>query len=242
MIVEVCANSFESAINAEKAGADRIELCMELGVGGVTPSYGLIKQVVSELSIPVHVLVRPRSGDFTYSKEEFQIMQDDILVCLDLGVSGIVSGVLNRDLSLDLERTALLVDKTSSKHFTFHRAFDWIKEPLTAIPELEKIGVDAILSSGQEISAYLAMDKLKTWQETSGGCIIMPGGGINNSNAFAFKKNGFKAIHLSGVKFKKTLDSNPRISMNSAKYLADDSVAVSDYQTLKDVINTLNKI
>ncbi len=97
MIVEVCANSFESAINAEKAGADRIELCMELGVGGiVTPSYGLIKKVVSELSIPVHVLIRPRSGDFTYSKEEFQIMQDDILVCLDLGVSGIVSGLLNK--------------------------------------------------------------------------------------------------------------------------------------------------
>ena len=110
MIVEVCANSLESARNAERAGANRIELCSELGVGGVTPSAGLIQLVKRELSIPVHVLIRPRGGHFTYSDAEFEVMKADILACKALGVHGIVSGILMDDFSLDVGRTKVLVE------------------------------------------------------------------------------------------------------------------------------------
>ncbi len=130
MLLEICANSYQSAINAEKAGANRIELCAELAVGGITPSYGLLKKVMNDLTIPVHVLVRPRSGDFTYSDAEFQILKEDILICKELGVLGIVSGVLNLDNTIDLERTKELVETAKPMNFTFHRAFDWVLNPM----------------------------------------------------------------------------------------------------------------
>ncbi|HKJ48240.1 MAG TPA: copper homeostasis protein CutC, partial [Christiangramia sp.] len=120
MIIEVCTNSLESAINAERGGADRIELCSELGVGGITPSFGLIKAALEKISIPIHVLIRPRSGDFTYSEYDFQVMLQDIEECRNLGVSGIVSGVLNEDFSPDLKRTGNLINASTGMSFTFH--------------------------------------------------------------------------------------------------------------------------
>ena len=110
MIVEVCANSFQSALNAQNAGADRIELCSELAVGGITPNYGLLKKVTSDLKIPVHVLIRPRSGDFTYSGSEFEVMKQNIALCKQLNCYGIVSGVLNKDMTVDMTRTKELID------------------------------------------------------------------------------------------------------------------------------------
>ncbi len=93
MLVEICANSYQSAVNAQEAGAHRIELFRELAVGGSTPSYGLIKQVIDTLQIPVYVLIRPRSGNFAYSEEEFDIMKLNIQLCKNLGCHGIVSGI-----------------------------------------------------------------------------------------------------------------------------------------------------
>src|SRR6056297_3221779 len=109
MIVEVCANSLQSALIAQEAGADRIELCSELAVGGITPSYGLLKAVREKISIPVNVLIRPRSGDFTFSDDEFEIMKTNIALCIELGFNGVVSGALHPDFSLDVERTKELV-------------------------------------------------------------------------------------------------------------------------------------
>ena len=97
MKLEICANSYQSAINAQKAGADRIEICSELSVGGITPSYGLLKKISQEIKIPINVLIRPRSGDFCYSDDEFEIMKKNIKLCRKFGFNGIVSGVLNAD-------------------------------------------------------------------------------------------------------------------------------------------------
>jgi len=130
MIVEVCANSLESALNAQKAGADRIELCAELAVGGLTPSFGLLQLVREHISIPVNILIRPRSGDFTYSHLEFEIMKKDIALCRELGFDGIVSGVLSKDFNLDYERTKELIEVSGPLQFTFHRAFDWVRDPM----------------------------------------------------------------------------------------------------------------
>ena len=109
MILEVCANSYESAINAEKAGAHRIELCENLAVGGLTPNYKLAKEVISDLSIPVFILIRPRDGDFNYSKNEFEQIKKDIILFKDLGCKGIESGILTKDKNLDINRTKELI-------------------------------------------------------------------------------------------------------------------------------------
>ncbi len=236
MIVEVCANSIESAINAEKAGADRIELCSELAVGGVTPSFGLIKHVLREISLPVHVLIRPRSGDFTYSDREFAIMKEDIRICMELGVSGIVSGVLTNAFSIDEERTNELVRETKPQHFTFHRAFDWVKEPKMALMALENMGVNTILTSGQKSSAIEGLPQLQLWDESMEKCSIMPGGGINPKNVEKFVSANFQAIHLSGTKFRHTLREQPAISMNNENFLNDDRIAESDVEILSRVV------
>jgi copper homeostasis protein len=239
MIIEVCANSYQSAINAEKAGADRIELCVELAVGGLTPSYGLIKKVTENLRIPIHVLIRPRSGDFTYSQDEIKIMKADISLCTDLGVSGIVSGVLHSDGTLDSKRTRELISEAGDLHFTFHRAFDWVTDPLQALMELEDLGVDCILTSGGEQSAEKAINNLTIWKNKAEKCVIMPGGGIREHNAFYFKNNGFEAIHLSGIKFSKTLDKKPDISMNNPSCLRDDEIAITDPEIIRALIQSV---
>src|SRR5690606_19728280 len=147
MLVEVCANSLQSALNAQMAGADRIELCSELGVGGITPSVGLIQSVKKELSIPIHVLIRPRSGHFTYSDSEFEVMKADILACSELGVDGIVAGILMDDFSVDVERNQELLKLAEPMHFTFHRAFDWVLDPVDALKQLERMGIGTVLTS-----------------------------------------------------------------------------------------------
>lgn len=238
MLVEVCANSLESALNAQRAGADRIELCSELGVGGITSSMGLIKLVKKELDIPVHVLIRPRSGHFTYSNAEFEVMKADILTCRELGVDGIVTGILTHDFSVDVERIQELVGLARPLHFTFHRAFDWVAEPAKAIHELENIGVDAILTSGGHPSAEKGIEALKEWQKQT-SMTIMAGGGINPNNAAKFKDGGLVAIHCSGTSFGNSMKLEGKISMNSAKHLVEDQVAISDVAILKSVVEAV---
>lgn len=238
MIVEICANSFRSAVNAERAGAHRVELCMELAVGGVTPSYALIKKVITTLSIPVFVLIRPRSGDFTYSHAEFEIMKENILLCKELGCAGIVSGVLHADNTIDFERTKELVTLSKPMQFTFHRAFDWVPKPLESIEQLAKLGVHRILSSGQEISAEKGFALLKELQNKT-SITILPGGGINADNAMLFKQAGFTEIHLSASKKMQTI-APPKVSMNSQKLLDDTSYSYSDIAHIQQLLKILD--
>lgn len=239
MIVEVCANSFQSAINAENSGADRIELCAELAVGGITPSFGLIKKTIENLKIPVHVLIRPRSGDFTYSDDEFEIMKENIKLCRELGASGIVSGVLFADGALDKTRTGELIDTAGDLNFTFHRAFDWVTEPAKTLLELEELGVNWVLTSGGKNTAEVALPKLIAWKKMTSKIVIMPGGGIRENNAPLFKENDFEAIHLSGVRFSKTLLKTPKISMNNASHLKDDELAITEPEIISAVIRSV---
>jgi copper homeostasis protein len=236
MIVEVCANSLQSSLNAENAGAHRIELCSELGIGGITPSFGLLKKVKEKLSLPVHVLIRPRSGDFTYSDLEFNIMKEDILFCREMGFAGIVSGVLHSDFSLDLSRTGTLVELAGDLTFTFHRAFDWVKDPITTLAQLENIGVACLLTSGQQRSAVEGMRLLKQLHLNALKCQVMPGGGINETNIREFRENGFKAIHLSGAQFHQTLAELPEIAMNSPSHLRENFIGVSDPEVIKKIV------
>ncbi|GMN12027.1 copper homeostasis protein CutC [Croceitalea sp. MTPC9] len=239
MLIEVCANSLQSALNAEKAGANRIELCTELGVGGVTPSYGLITAVKEQVNIPVHVLVRPRCGHFTYSKTEFEVLLKDIEFCKNLGVDGIVSGVLNSDATLDLERTKQLVELSKPLHFTFHRAFDWVSNPLKVLSKLEAIGVDTILTSGKHLTAENGIELLKELNSVADKISIMAGAGVNLNNIKKFMHIGFKAIHLSGTSFGNEVSINRKVPMNSQKHLEEHHVAVTNVEVIRQIVQSV---
>ncbi len=239
MNIEICANSYQSAINAQEAGANRIELCAELAVGGITPSYGFLKKVLQDVQIPVHVLIRPRSGDFTYSDTEFSSMKEDILLCKKLGCKGIVSGVLNIDNSIDIARTKELIELSKPLSFTFHRAFDWLKNPIEALQKLEKIGVDRILTSGQKPTAKEGINLLIELQKAATSCKILPGGGINENNINLFQEAGFSEIHFSATSLYKTIEK-PKVSMNSQSHFDETLLAISNIQKIKNCIDLLS--
>lgn len=201
MTLEICTNSYQSAKNAQVAGAHRIELCSALSVGGITPSYGLIACAVNSLDMDIFVLIRPRSGDFSYSEEEFKIIKKDIEVCKNLGCDGIVSGVLNKDHTLDVERTKGLIELSKPMAFTFHRAFDLVPNPMDTLEQLITIGADRILTSGQEHKAINGLNLLLDLKaQARNRIIVLPGSGINSENASTFKNSGFTEIHCSASK------------------------------------------
>lgn len=240
MILEICANSFESAQAAQLAGANRIELCTELSVGGLTPSHGLIEKVVSELNIPTHVLIRPRSGNFTYYEEEFDVMLRDIAFCKKLGCAGIVSGFLTSESKIDLNRTKQLIDASEGMEFTFHRAFDWVENPIDELQKLIDLKVNRLLSSGQKHTAIEGISLLKELQNHSKGKIeIMPGGGINLENALKFKETWFNSIHLSATTKKQVLLQKSKVSMHSEVFFEEGIIATSDKETIQNIITLL---
>ena len=239
MLVEVCANSLESALVAQEAGADRIELCTELGVGGITPSYGLIQMVRERLDIPVHVLIRPRSGHFTYSDLEFEVMLKDIAFCVENGVDGIVSGVLLADCNLDVERTKALIEASRPLKFTFHRAFDWVPNPKETLQQLEVLGADYILTSGLQTSAEKGLDLLQELNRVSEKTIVMAGGGVRLDNCEKFKVVGLRAIHLSGTSFGNEVPISEKISMNSATHLREDEIAVTNLDKVRQIVHSV---
>ena len=194
MIIEVCAESYEYAVKAEKAGADRIELCKDLQLDGLTPDYGTAKRTIEKLNIPVFILIRPRNGDFIYSNDEFDLIKQDILKFKEMGCEGIVSGILNIDNSIDIKRTKELVELSKPLEFTFHRAFDLVKYPIKEIENLIGIGVDRVLTSGQKEKAVDGLVLLKQLNYISKNrIVIMPGSGISKMTIKRFKS--FSEVH-----------------------------------------------
>jgi len=229
MTLEICANSYQSALNAEVSGAHRIELCTELSVGGLTPSYGELQQVTKAISIPVHVLIRPRSGDFCYSEEEFEVMKTNIELCRVAGVSGIVSGVLNKDRTLDVYRTRELMSLAKSMDFTFHRAFDEVNDPFKALEQLIDLGVNRILSSGQKEKAEDGLELLEALVQHADGRIgIMAGSGIAAHNVAKFKAIGITEVHASAS-----------VLLDQTSDLFAVPQSISDPQKIKNLLNAL---
>lgn len=239
MKLEICANSYQSAKNAQEAGAHRIELCSELAIGGITPNYGLLKQVSEDLSIETFVLIRPRSGNFTYSNNEFEIMKSNIELCKKLGFSGIVSGVLNADNTIDLKRTKELIELSKPMEFTFHRAFDWTPKPEAALQQLIDLGANRILTSGQSASAEKGIESLKNLKFIAENKItILPGGGISVENAMLFKNEGFTEVHASLTTLEK-VNGEPNILMNSQKHFSETHLAISNPEIIKQLLDIL---
>jgi len=231
MKLEICANSYQSAMNAQKAGADRIEFCSELSVGGITPSYGVLKKVSEEITIPVNVLIRPRSGHFYYSEEEFSLMKENIKLCKQLGFNGIVSGVLNIDNSIDITRTKELIELSKPLSFTFHRAFDCVSNPKKSLEILIELEVDSILTSGSREKAAQGIELLKELNQLAKGkIIILPGSGINSKNAKLFKEAGFQEIHSSASKI---------IHEENSVFFGNTPQTESDITTIKEILKVI---
>jgi copper homeostasis protein len=186
ILLEVCANSVQSAIAAQNGGAHRIELCDNLHEGGTTPSYGQIRTTLKNINIPVHVLIRPRPGDFLYSDWEFEVMKVDIDVCAHLGCNAVVTGVLNADGTIDKTRCAELVNiaKLAGLKVTFHRAFDLCADMFQALDDIIELGFDCLLTSGGKTTAIEGASKIaQLVQRAAGRISVMPGGGISEFNA-----------------------------------------------------------
>ncbi len=195
---EVCLDSVESAIAAQKGGADRVELCDNLFEGGTTPSAGTIKSARNRISIGLQVIIRPRGGDFCYSDIEMEIMKEDILTARELGADGVVIGILKPNGEVDTQRCAELIKIAGNMNVTFHRAFDMTPDPFAAMEDIINIGCSRILTSGQEATVPEGLDLLnKLVAAASDRIIIMPGNGITERNLDkVIRETGASEYHI----------------------------------------------
>ena len=201
MTIEVCVSSLLSIKNAAAAGADRVELCSALDLGGLTPSHGLIKKAIDLNLLPIHCLIRPRQGHFFYSKDEIQLIEQNIEYAKSAGCHGIVIGAHDQDFNLDISLLRKWKSLAGSMYTTFHRAFDVLINPEKALNQLIDLGFDCVLTSGQNEKAIDGINTLKYFNEKFGSKInLMPGSGVGTEISKIFKKAGFSFIHLSGGK------------------------------------------
>ena len=197
-MLEACVDSVESALSAQAGGADRVELCDNLLEGGTTPSAGLIAACCERLRIPVHVLVRPRGGDFVYSEVELDVMRRDIAVARQHGARGVVIGVLLPDGAIDIPRTRALVAAARPLSVTFHRAFDFTVDPDQALDDLIALGVDRLLTSGQAPTAALGTGILARLARRAAGRIaIAAAGGLSEEHIVqVVERTGVPEVHV----------------------------------------------
>ena len=199
-MVEVCANGAESCIAAQEGGADRVELCAGIPEGGTTPSYGEIKVCRRVLTTTrLHVIIRPRGGDFLYSDLEVERMMHDIAICRDLGVDGVVFGCLNADGTIDVGNNRRLMEQARGMSVTCHRAFDRAADPERALETLIDLGFDRILTSGQQPKAVQGMDLLaRLNRQAAGRIILMAGSGVTEQNIRTIRDTtGLNEFHFS---------------------------------------------
>lgn len=198
--LEACVGSYKEGKRAEELGAHRIELCDNLAQGGTTPSYGTILQCKNDINIDINVIIRPRGGNFVYSKEELSIMKNDIELCKEMGVTGVVFGFLNDDNTLDYETTKEFVKLAKPLSITFHMAFDEIENKFDALDKLIGLGVHRVLTKGGLDNAFKNKDTLKELVEhAKDKIIILPGGGVTKDN-FLELKDYTKAKEFHGTK------------------------------------------
>lgn len=198
-VIEIATSDFTTTKSAVVGGADRIELCANLSEGGTTPSYGQLKKCREAFTVPLFPIIRPRGGDFLYTDEEFEIMINDVRLCKDLNCEGIVIGLLHADGTIDIKRTAKLIDSAYPLGVTFHRAFDRCRDPLDAMEQLIEIGCERILTSGQQPAAPNGVEIIAQLNKAADErIIIMPGSGVRKENIkMLAEKTGCMEFHSS---------------------------------------------
>ncbi len=216
-VIEIAVTDFVTAQAAVKGGADRIELCSAITEGGITPSSGMIRQCVETFSVPVFPIIRPRSGDFLYSEEEFEIILADTLLCKAFNCGGIATGFLERDGGIDRKRLGQIVNLAYPMEVTFHRAFDRCMDPFASLEIIMDAGCKRILTSGRQLQAFDGADLIKELiKAADGDIIIMPGSGIKPDNIKAIaERTGATEFHgaLRNSKASDMLYHNPSFNM-----------------------------
>ena len=238
--IEICVEGIDGLVAAQTAGADRVELCASLIEGGLTPSMGVVRESLRIATIPFHVIVRPRGGDFLYSDLEFATMIDDIKALKDLGVAGVVIGCLTPDGKIDEVRTKALVDAARPMSVTCHRAFDMTVDYREAIEALVRCGVDRVLTSGQRDTAVEGIDILRDSVAIANGrIVIMTCGALDATNiagvrqATGTDEMHFAALHTikSGMAFR-----NPHVGMGGTAIEREYEITLTDVDAVRNTI------
>lgn len=238
-LVEIVCCSLDDCLEAERGGADRIELCSAISAGGLTPSVGLMRLARERCRLPLMVMIRPRAGGFCYTEGEFETMLQDVSEAVRLDCQGVVMGVLRPDGTVDEERCSRLVSAAGGKQKVFHRAFDVVPDPLEALEQLIELGFNRVLTSGQAASAIEGADLIRQLVEQADGRIeVMPGGGIRATNAHVVaERTSASAIHLGP--FRQVEDTSaihrPDITFG-APTAAEGRYALTDQEIVRQVV------
>jgi copper homeostasis protein len=240
IVCEVCVDSVEAALAAQAGGADRVELCADLLEGGTTPSAATIQLARQQLSIAMNVIIRPRGGDFDYSDVEFEVMQRDVELAKAWGADGVVIGILRPDGSVDVERTGALVRLARPMSVTFHRAFDMARDPYAALEDLIGLGIDRVLTSGQEASILEGLDLIVELVKRAGErIIVMPGGVNERSVKKIIQASGAREVHFVAPGSKESLMAfrNPRCFMGGELRPPEFMLTVTDPQRVREIVD-----
>jgi copper homeostasis protein len=238
--IEICVEGIDGLVAAQEAGADRVELCASLLEGGITPSLGTVRQALAVATIPFHVIVRPRGGDFLYSNREFESMVEDVRALQELGVAGVVVGCLTADGRIDEPRMRALVEAAGPLAVTCHRAFDMTRDPEEAVKALVRCGVGRVLTSGQRDTALEGIDVLaRTVDAARGRLIVMVCGALDETNiGEVLSRSGAPEAHFAAPK---VLPSgmayrNPNVGMGGTAIEREFELTVTDRDAVRRTI------
>jgi copper homeostasis protein len=235
--LEICTASVEDCVKAERGGADRVELNCALMLGGLTPSLGALRESRASVRLPIIAMIRPRPAGFCYSRAEFAVMQRDAETALAEGADGIAFGILTASGAVDLRRSRQMVKLAAGRQAVFHRAFDVVKNPLTALEQLIDMGLTRIMTSGQEASAYNGTTNIAAYIGHSAGRIeILPAGGINRFTvADVIERTGCNQIHasLSGTGRDRSTAGRPQVSFGGAVKQAEEEFTITDEEAVR---------
>lgn len=245
--IEICLNGIESAMAAQQGGATRVELCDNLMEGGTTPSQGMVAMVADTLDIDVMAMIRPRGGDFLYSTMEFAVMERNVKMMHQHGIMGVVFGMLHPDGRIDRERTRRLIELARPMQVTFHRAFDMARDPYEALDDLLDLGVDRLLTSGQELNAMRGLGLIAELQKRAGDdLIVMPAVEVTVENArHIVEVARVREIHVgsnverwvpTGMQYQ-----NPRVSMGDDFELPEFAMPVTSAELVRQIVDVINR-
>lgn len=241
--VEVCCGSIDDAVEAQRAGADRIELNSSLFLGGLTPSLGTIVETKKAVSIPIMVMIRPRSGGFCYTENEIKVMEYDTKVALESGADGIVFGILKDDGTIDEKNCEKIMKLIGEKEAIFHRAFDVVKEPFEALDKLISLGINRVLTKGQQNTFEEGEELLKELISYAKGRIeILPGGCRPYNVKRIVKELNCDQVHVAAFISRKDNSgaTRPNIYFGGALRPVEDSYDIANYEYIKNMKDTIS--
>ena len=245
ILLEICCGSLDDALEAERGGADRVELCSALFLGGLTPSLGTVIEAKARLKIPIIVMVRPRGAGFCYTEPELATMERDTALAVEHGADGIVFGVLNQDGTIDEEHCKQIRRRIGDRQAVFHRAFDVTPDPLRALEQLIQLGITRVLTSGQEDRVSEGTPLIKRLIDHAGDRIeILPGGGIQLYELQqVVESTGCKQVHLTAFRTESdpSTRGRPSVTFGGALYPPEDRYQATDLRLVERIARTLEK-